>query len=123
MPRSTATIFSKKTPLTDPPAERQPIAADQHLDTELGQLFIMLYLKQLGDKQADQFRKLTSDHLTITQKERAFTINWDTQWDSEVNAQIFHTLATELSSVPEQKPIVSISGKQVTIQIIDTHNS
>jgi len=123
IPRSTSTIFAKIMPLKDPLAATKPRAENQHLDTELGQLFIMLYLKQLGDQQADQFKKLTSDHLTITQKQRAFTITWDTQWDSEVDAQTFHTLATELSSVPEQKPTVSISGKQVTIQIIDTHNS
>ncbi len=123
MPRSTATIFAKKMPLTDPPAERQPIAENQHLDTELGQLFIMLYLKQLGDENAGLFRKLTSDHLTITQKEREFTITWNTQWGSVEDAQTFHMFATELSSVPEQKPSVNTSGKQVTIQIIDTHNS
>ncbi len=123
MPRSTATIFAKKMPLTSPLIKREPRAENQHLDTELGQLFVMLYIKQLGDEHAGKFRKLSSDQLTITQQQRDFTITWNTEWDSVADAQVFHKLATELSSIPEQKPTVSISGKQVAIQIIDTHNS
>ncbi|MFT5905583.1 MAG: hypothetical protein ACI9E1_001181 [Cryomorphaceae bacterium] len=123
MPRSSATIFAKRMPLTSPIVERKPRAENQHLDTELGQLFIMLYLKQLGDENAGQFRKLTSDQLTITQKEREFNISWKTQWDSIADAQAFYKLATELSSIPEQKPTVAIWENLVIIQIIDTHNS
>jgi hypothetical protein len=122
MPRSTATIFSKKMPLTDLPAKRKPLIKDQNLNTELGQLFIMLYLKQLDNEHTDLFKKLTSDQFTITQQQREYTIAWKTQWANEADAQLFHQLATEISSIPEQKPTVSISGKQVTIQIIDIFN-
>jgi hypothetical protein len=122
MPRSTATIFAKTIPPTDPVIDRIPLAENQHLNTELGQLITMLYLKQLGDENAELFKKLTSDQFTVTQENRDYIITWATQWASELDAQTFHTLATDLSSIPEQNPTVSISGKQVTIQITDTHN-
>ncbi|MGJ8654915.1 MAG: hypothetical protein ACSHX6_00585 [Akkermansiaceae bacterium] len=123
MPRSTATIFAKRMPLTEPPAARPPLTQNQHLNTELGQLFIMLYLKQLGDENSELHKKLTSDNLTITQDLRTFTIAWTTRWETEADAKKFHLLAADLSSIPERKPTATISGNQVILQFIDIHNS
>ncbi len=129
MPQSTATIFTKNMPSTQPPTERQPLTEKQHLSTQLGQLFAMLYLKQLGDQQlgsknAQLHQSLTSDHLTITQEERhTYTINWNTQWKTSADAQAFHQLATKLSNIPERKPTVTISENQVIITFIDIQST
>ena len=122
IPLTTATIFSKKLPLADPVETKNQLAANQHLNTQLGQLFIMLYLQQLGDESPNLHTKLTSDQLTITQDLSQYTTSWVTHWETESDAQSFQKLATELSSIPEKKPTVTISEKQVTIQITDTFN-
>ncbi len=139
MPRSTATIFAKKMPLTDPTTDpqklRKPLAENQNLSTQLGQIFTILYLRQLGplnDKNGtngtksnttELHKKLTSDHLTITQRQKEYTTTWETNWETEADAQAFYKLATELSTIPERKPSVNRLGNQVIIAFIDIHNS
>lgn len=122
MPRRTAIIFAKNLPLNEPEVAKKLLAKNQHLNTELGQLFNMLYIQQLGDEFPDLHRKLTSDQLSITQEQQDFTTSWITHWETPEDAQTFYKLATELSSIPEKKPTVSISDKQVNIQITDTYN-
>lgn len=127
IPRSTATIFAKRMPSENAKQDSLPLAADQHLRTELGQLILMLYLRQLGDGLENEnlqlFRKLTSDELIISQERNIHLCTWTTNWASENDAAIFHKLATELSSIPEDKPSVSISNNQVIIKFKETHNS
>ncbi len=122
IPGSTATIFAKTVPKTEPAKAIIPLEENQHLSTQLGQLFIMLYLEQLDNPPSDLHKKLTSDQLTITNDLRDYTTAWVTNWESEQDAQAFYTLATELSSIPEIKPKVTISDKQVIIKITIIHN-
>ena len=124
MPQSTSTIFAKTMPSTQATPKRQPLTDKQYLNTQLGQLFAMLYLKQLGNEQLGPntllHQKLTSDNLTITQQERhTYNISWKTQWKNPADAQAFHHLATQLSAIPERKPTVTISENQVIITFID----
>jgi len=87
----------------------------------------MLYLKQLGNEHPELHKQLTTDQLTITQGEeenrKQFTISWNTEWTNKANAETFFKLATELSSIPEYQPHVTISENQVIIKFIDIHNS
>lgn len=123
MPKSTATILARTMPKkASIPAKKAP-TANQHLDTQLGQIFAMLYLKQLGNAHTELAKKLSSDRLTITQNQQIHTTSWQTTWSSEQYAQLFHKLATELSTIPIPNPTVKISGKQVTITTSDTQNS
>jgi len=127
MPQSSATIFAKTMPRTDALFERSPLTEKQHLNTELGQLFAKLYLKQLGndglgEAGAKLHTKLTSDKLTINEEERrTYTISWKTEWETLADAKAFEQFASELSSIPARKPAVTISENQVIIQFIDIH--
>ena len=129
MPRSTATIFAKTMPAEEEFTPQPAIADDEHLNTQLGQVFAMLYLQQSEDSPADLHQKLTSDRLTISQdledplNRNQFISKWSTYWQEPEDAQTFYQLATQLSKLSDHKPTVTISENQVIIQFIDIHNS
>jgi len=122
MPNKTAQIFSHQLPKKPVSTTPPELASNEYLNTELGQMFVMLYLKQLDDTNAMLYQNLNSDELSITQEQRKFTTTWKTEWDNEESAAQFCAKARELSSIPEQKPNVTISGKQVTIQNTKIYN-
>jgi len=132
MPKTTATIFSKKMPLEGLLPPQPPMAENEHFNNQLGQVYVMLYLQQLENTPDALHQKMTSDRFTITQniidpaKRNEYTLIWKTHWQTAEDAQVFLKLATQISNSLEEKPTVSISElseNQVIIQFIDIHNS
>ena len=132
MPKSSSTIFAKKMPLEETFRSQPQVAENEYLNTQLGQVHTMLYLKQLENSPVDLHTKLTSDLIIVSQnitdpaKRNEYTISWTTHWKTSEAAKSFLQSASQISRAKEQQPTVKISElseNQVIIQFIDIHNS
>lgn len=116
-PHTTATIFANKLPqkpLPDVAPEKGII-----LSSPLGQLMTKLYIQQLDAGKESLHLQLASDLLQLWQdpeNKEKFTATWSTQWKTEEAAKDFYLIASELSVIPEDAPLVAIEGKTVLVK-------
>ncbi len=126
MPKSTATIFAKKMPLSETLTAQPNMAANEFVNTQLGQIHAMLYLQQLEYPSPDLHTQLTSDRLTVSQKVNkpsVHTIKWTTHWKTPEHARAFYEATTLIGRQIADPPSVTLSKNQVIIQFIDIHTS